>query len=118
MSFKFSSSCCKSSFIGFIAWGGIRTEAPEDGVYWIAIRAAEQGATGKYVLAPGVREEFGLDAIGGMADLVEFFNAPWPGETRGGASLLIAVAAVLVAAGVVGMVLLTRVRRRARASSG
>ena len=34
--------------------------------------------TGKYVLAPGVREEFGVDAVGGMVDLIAFFNAPWP----------------------------------------
>jgi hypothetical protein len=64
--------------LGFIAWGGIRTTAPADGTYWIAVRATEAGATGKYVLAPGVREEFGPGAIGGMADLVAFFNAPWP----------------------------------------
>jgi hypothetical protein len=37
-------------------------------------------ATGKYVLAPGIREEFGLDAVGGMVDLVGFFMAPWPPE--------------------------------------
>jgi len=64
--------------LGFIAWGGIRTTAPADGTYWIAVRAAEAGSTGKYVLAPGVREEFGIETIGGMADLVAFFNDPWP----------------------------------------
>ena len=56
--------------LGFIAWGGVRTTAPEDGTYWVAVRAAEDGVTGKYVLAPGVREEFGPEAVGGMADLV------------------------------------------------
>jgi len=66
--------------LGFIAWGGIRTTAPADGTYWIAVRAAEAGSTGKYVLAPGVREEFGLETIGGMADLIAFFNDPWPRE--------------------------------------
>jgi len=66
--------------LGFIAWGGIRTTAPADGTYWIAVRAAEAGSTGKYVLAPGVREEFGIETIGGMADLVAFFNDPWPPE--------------------------------------
>ncbi len=66
--------------LGFIAWGGVRTTAPADGTYWVAVRAAEDGATGKYVLAPGVREEFGPEAVGGMADLVAFFNAPWPPE--------------------------------------
>ena len=66
--------------LGFFAWGGIRTTAPSDGTYWIAVRAAEDGATGKYVLAPGVREEFGLETIGGMADLLAFFNDPWPPE--------------------------------------
>jgi hypothetical protein len=35
-------------------------------------------ATGKYVFAPGVREEFGVDAVGGMLDLIGFFNEPWP----------------------------------------
>jgi hypothetical protein len=64
--------------LGFIAWGGIRTTAPADGTYWIAVRSAEAGATGKYVLAPGVREEFGPETVGGMADLVTFFNASWP----------------------------------------
>jgi hypothetical protein len=64
--------------LGFIAWGGIRTTAPADGTFWIEVRAAESGATGKYVLAPGVREEFGPGAIVGMVDMVAFFNAPWP----------------------------------------
>jgi hypothetical protein len=27
---------------------------------------------------PGSREEFGIDALGGMVDLIGFFNAPWP----------------------------------------
>jgi hypothetical protein len=64
--------------LGFIAWGGVRTTAPADGTYWVAVRAAEDGATGKYVLAPGVREEFGPEVVGGMADLMTFFDAPWP----------------------------------------
>jgi hypothetical protein len=95
--------------LGFIAWGGIRTTAPADGTYWIAVRASEPDVTGKYVLAPGVREEFGLDAIGGMADLVAFFDAPWPPEpgatVTGGADRLVAVvvgaAVVLVLLGIV-----------------
>jgi hypothetical protein len=100
--------------LGFIAWGGIRTEATENGTYWIAVRAAGPGATGKYVLAPGVREEFGLDAIGGMAGMIAFFDAPWPGEASGDASWVVAVSVGLVAAAVVGAVLLTRLRRRSR----
>lgn len=64
--------------LGFINYGSIRLEAPADGSYWVALTAVDQEATGKYVFAPGLREEFGLDAIGGMADLVAFFNAPWP----------------------------------------
>ncbi len=63
--------------LGFINYGSVRLEAPEDGSYYVAVRAVEPDATGKYVLAPGVREEFGLDAVGGMVDLVGFFNAPW-----------------------------------------
>jgi hypothetical protein len=104
--------------LGFMAWGGIRTTAPADGTYWIAVRAAEAGATGKYVLAPGVREEFGLEAIGGMAGLVAFFNAPWPptpgtSATSGSdpaLALIVAVVVVLVAGGV----LVAGLRRRTR----
>jgi len=106
--------------LGFIAWGGIRTTAPTDGTYWIAVRSAVDGETGKYVLAPGVREEFGADAIGGMADLVAFFNAPWPTEpgtsapTAGADATLAAV--VLVGVGLaVGGVVAAGLRRRRRA---
>jgi len=109
--------------LGFIAWGGIRTTAPADGTYWIAVRSAVDGETGKYVLAPGVREEFGADAIGGMADLVVFFNAPWPPEpgtnapTAGAGGTLTAV--VLVGVGlVVAGVLAARLRRSRRAPTG
>ena len=64
--------------LGFINYGDIRMEAPADGSYWVALEAVDPSATGKYVFAPGLREEFGLDAIGGMRDLIEFFMAPWP----------------------------------------
>ena len=107
--------------LGFIDWGGIRTTAPADGTYWIAVRAAEAGATGKYVLAPGVREEFGLEAIGGMAGLVAFFNAPWP-PTPGiavanGADPAPALVAAVVAVLVAGGVLVSGLRRRTRTGS-
>ncbi len=106
--------------LGFIAWGGIRTAAPADGTYWVAVRAATDGETGKYVLAPGVREEFGPDAIGGMADLVAFFNAPWPPEPGAGAPTAGAdgtvTAVVLVGVGlVVGGVLAAGIRRSRQA---
>jgi hypothetical protein len=68
--------------LGFINFGELRLEAPEDGSYYVAVRAVDPQATGKYVLAPGVREEFGLDAIGGMLDMIGFFDAPWPPEPR------------------------------------
>jgi hypothetical protein len=64
--------------LGFINYGTLRMEAPENGTYWVAVSAADASETGKYVFAPGVREEFGIDAIGGMADLIRFFNEPWP----------------------------------------
>jgi hypothetical protein len=64
--------------LGFIQYGTLRLEAPADGSYYIAVHAQDPLATGKYVLAPGVREEFGADAIGGMVDLIGFFNEPWP----------------------------------------
>lgn len=64
--------------LGFINYGSLRLEAPQDGSYWVALRAVDPDATGKYVFAPGLREEFGVGAIGGMVDLVGFFNAPWP----------------------------------------
>ncbi len=102
--------------LGFISWGGVRTTAPADGTYWIAVRAAEDGATGKYVLAPGVREEFGPGAVGGMADLVTFFDAPWPTvpgsptPTDGADGTLVVVVLVVVGA-VVGGVLVAGIRR-------
>jgi hypothetical protein len=102
--------------LGFIAWGGIRTTATADGTYWIAVRALEPGATGKYVLAPGVREEFGLDAIGGMADLVGFFDAPWPPEpgttATGGADRLVAIVVGAVVVLVVLGIVIARLRGR------
>jgi hypothetical protein len=109
--------------LGFIAWGGIRTTAPADGTYWIAVRAAEAGSTGKYVLAPGVREEFGLETIGGMADLVAFFNDAWPPEpgapppTAGdGGTITVAAIVVggLVVALLIGVAGSIAVRRRRR----
>jgi hypothetical protein len=90
--------------LGFIAWGGIRTTAPADGTYWVAVRATDAGATGKYVLAPGVREVFGPEAIGGMADLVAFFNAPWPPEPGGPAPTAGANPAAIIVPIVVGAV--------------
>ena len=69
--------------LGFINYGTIRTEAPQSGSYYVAVYALDPEATGKYVFAPGVREEFGADAIAGMVDLIAFFNAPWPPETPG-----------------------------------
>ena len=66
--------------LGFIQYGTIRTEAPESGSYYVAVYSVDPAATGKYVFAPGQREEFGLDAVGGMLDLIGFFNAPWPPE--------------------------------------
>jgi hypothetical protein len=113
--------------LGFIAWGGIRMTAPADGTYWIAVRAAEAGATGKYVLAPGVREEFGPETIRGMADLVAFFNDPWPPRPGvppppvgdGGAITMTAiVAAALVVALLVGVVGSIAVRWRAARPTG
>jgi len=105
--------------LGFIAWGGIRTTAPADGTYWIAVRAAEEGATGKYVLAPGVREEFGPEAVGGMADLVVFFNAPWPHEAgdpapTSGADGMLATVMLILAGVAAGGVLLAGLRRGRR----
>lgn len=67
--------------LGFINYGSVRLEAPADGSYYVAVSAVDPDATGKYVFAPGVREEFGLDAVGGMVDLVGFFNAPWEPDT-------------------------------------
>jgi len=63
---------------GFIDYGNVTLAAPADGTYWIAVFAVDPAATGKYVLAPGVREEFGADAVAGMGDLAAFFSAPWP----------------------------------------
>lgn len=69
--------------LGFFDYGTIRLEAPETGAYLIAVESVEPEATGKYVLAPGLREEFGLDAVGGMVDLIGFFNEPWPPSDSG-----------------------------------
>ena len=73
--------------LGFINYGTLRLEAPETGSYWVAVSAVDANETGKYVFAPGLREEFGIDAIGGMVDLIGFFNAPWPpSDADGGVS--------------------------------
>jgi hypothetical protein len=66
--------------LGFLQYGTLSLSTPETGSYWVAVYAADPAATGKYVLAPGVREQFGIDAIEGMADLITFFMAPWPPE--------------------------------------
>jgi nitroreductase len=66
--------------LGFTNFGNLSLAAPASGSYWVAVYATDPEATGKYVFAPGVREEFGADAIGGMADLIAFFMAPWPPE--------------------------------------
>jgi hypothetical protein len=66
--------------LGFINLGTMRLEAPSDGSYYVAVQALDPEATGKYVFAPGVREEFGVDAIFGMRDLIAFFEAPWEPE--------------------------------------
>jgi hypothetical protein len=66
--------------LGFTNYGNLSLAAPASGSYWVAVYATDPEATGKYVFAPGVREEFGVDAIGGMADLIAFFMAPWPPE--------------------------------------
>jgi hypothetical protein len=70
--------------LGFTNYGSLSLVAPESGSYFVAVSAAAPGETGKYVLAPGVREEFGADAIAGMAELVGFFLAPWPPQGAGG----------------------------------
>jgi hypothetical protein len=70
--------------LGFIQYGTLQLDAPVDGSYWVAVYAVDPMATGKYVLAPGVREEFGVDAFGGMADLIGFFNEPWPAVDAAG----------------------------------
>lgn len=68
--------------LGFINYGNLSLEAPKTGSYWVAVYAVDPDATGKYVFAPGVREEFGLDAVQGMADLIGFFMAPWPPDAE------------------------------------
>jgi hypothetical protein len=70
--------------LGFFDYGTLTLEAPETGSYWVAVSAVDADSTGKYVLAPGVREEFGIEAIDGMVDLIGFFNAPWPPSDAGG----------------------------------
>jgi hypothetical protein len=70
--------------LGFTNYGNLSLTAPATGSYFVAVSAVEPGATGKYVLAPGVREEFGAEAVGGMVDLIGFFLAPWPPEGDAG----------------------------------
>ena len=70
--------------LGFTNFGNLSLAAPASGSYWVAVYATDPEATGKYVFAPGVREEFGVDAIGGMADLIAFFMAPWPPDDDAG----------------------------------
>lgn len=103
--------------LGFYEYEGLRTTAPADGTYWIVVSAHDPGETGKYVLAPGVDEEFGLAEVGGMIDLVALFNAAWPpvADGEGGPPLALLLGGGLVAAGlaVVGLGAWSR-RRRAR----
>jgi hypothetical protein len=61
--------------LAFLNYGEIRATAAASGTYWIVVSALDPTATGSYVLAPGVREEFTPAAIGGMADMVAFFLA-------------------------------------------
>ena len=70
--------------LGFTNYGSLSMTAPESGSYWVAVQAVDPDTTGKYVFAPGVREEFGVDAVGGMVDLIGFFMAPWPPEVGPG----------------------------------
>ena len=63
--------------LGFYDFGTVRMETPVDGAYYVAVQAVDPAATGKYVFAPGVREEFGAEAIEGMIDLIAFFEAPF-----------------------------------------
>ena len=68
--------------LAFINSGSLRLQAPLDGSYYVAVQAVDPEAAGKYVFAPGLREEFGPDAIDGMVDLVAFFDAPFEPEDR------------------------------------
>jgi hypothetical protein len=102
--------------LGFIEYGGVRMTAPETGTYWIAVSAAQPGATGKYVLAPGVREAFGPGDVVGYAALATFFADPWPPDSGlpgwvgfAGVAALLALALVAVTA----LVVARRKRRRA-----
>ncbi len=74
--------------LGFLDYGDVSLTAPADGTYWIAVFAVDRAATGKYVLAPGIRERFGADAVEGMADLIAFFAAPWPPASRAAPGML------------------------------
>lgn len=64
--------------LGFRNYGQISMETPMDGAYHVVAFAVDPAATGKYVLAPGLREEFGPDAMDGYVALVELFLAEWP----------------------------------------
>lgn len=103
--------------LGFYEYEGLRTTAPADGTYWIVVSAHDPVATGKYVLAPGVEEEFGLAEIGGMVDLVALFNATWPptGDAPTGPPPVMVLSGLLVLVGlaVVGVGAWSR-RRHAR----
>ena len=78
------------------------------------------GATGKYVLAPGVREAFGPGDLVGYASLAGFFADPWPADSGlpgwvpiaiVGASIIAAIAALAAAS-----VLLRRRSRQPRSA--
>jgi hypothetical protein len=55
----------------------LRAELPADGTYWIAVYDP-RGRTGKYILAIGEREDFGVDDVASMPSIVlrvhEFFG--------------------------------------------
>jgi hypothetical protein len=105
--------------LGFIEYGGISTVAPATGTYWIAVTASTSGATGKYVLAPGVDERFGPEDVAGMAALIGFFEAAWPpepgstgtGSALGPAIIGLAVVGLGIVVGAVAILGLRRSRR-------
>jgi len=106
--------------LGFLEYGGVRTQAPATGTYWIAVAAVEAGSTGKYVLAPGVREAFGPGDLVGYASLAGFFADPWPPDSGLPGWVPIAIVGALIIAGTAALaaasVLLRRRSRQPRSA--
>ena len=68
--------------LGFLDYGNVTLAAPAAGTYWIAVFAVDPAATGKYVLAPGVRRSSGWTQWKGWETWPRSSRLPGHGRDR------------------------------------